>query len=256
MKFLQYTSTEKQGASTAPHWYSSPTPCWLSPQCCTLLPTCWQDIQVTQPCTSCTGRHRWPKDDSFKLVSSVPVLAPIRNQTNLVYNTGCHRCETQEACEAAHSNRVSAGMQGHTSSSPALAVLRATGQSQQEPWWGGLAPHGPQQPPPSGACRALCPHREDIAVQDLALHGHTHPPGPELLPSSSSTPRDPSTLQEPLLGAPHSRDLLSMVRNMFLTTSKVPLNVAMHCASSRCMWLVLPPSNSIFRSLFSIYMYL
>lgn len=72
MKFLQYTS---RGASTAPHCYSSPTPCWLSPQYCTLLPTYWQDVQVIQACISCTCRHRWPKDDSFKLMNSAPVLA-------------------------------------------------------------------------------------------------------------------------------------------------------------------------------------
>lgn len=73
MKFLQYTSRE---ASTAPHCYSSPTPCWLSPQYCTLLPMCWQDTQVMQACISCTCRDRWPKDDSLKLLNSAPVLAP------------------------------------------------------------------------------------------------------------------------------------------------------------------------------------
>lgn len=45
------------------------------------------------------------------------------------------------------------------------------------------------------------------------------PPDPSYFPGSC-TPRDPSTLKEPLHGAPHSQDLLPMVGNTFPTASQ------------------------------------
>lgn len=178
MKFLQHTSRE---ASTASHCYNSPTPCWLS-QYCTLLPTFWQDTQVIHSCISCTYRHRGPKDDSFQLVNSAPVLAPSGTKP---IHTDWHRYETQqEAGEAVCSNRVSTGAHNQTSNFPAIAVLWATGRASRS-LSGEVWPHSGHSSPLPLAPAESSAHPERTSLYRTLLCMGTCTP----LPRRESLPR-------------------------------------------------------------------
>lgn len=73
-------------------------------------------------------------------------------------------------------------------------------------------------------------------------------------PQAHAPPGTPLHCRSPTC-APHSHDHLPMVGNTF-PMSPWMWQCSQHCASPRCTWLALPPPNSIFSSLFSIYIYL
>lgn len=243
MKFLQYTSAEKQGASAASYHDKShtlpafTTPFYLGSYVLTryrgytflypqTLMTKWYLIQVNELSTS----------------SDTPRIKPT--------HTDLHHYETwQETCEVApaaciqiHGGAQGKGHHARLGGLPAAAVPTAACRSQREPYGGGLAPHWPQQPPRSSSCRALCPRGEG--------HHHTGSRsawtlGQELLP----------WLTEPLLGAVHSWGAAPHKGTPVPPGSMgLPLNAAALTALYTSQ-PVLPPPNFILSSLLLIYMY-
>lgn len=92
MKFLQYTSTEKQGASTASPHDSSPT---LPTFTLLLHLTTYVLTRYTGYTTLCSG-HLWPNDVSFKVMNSQPDLTLSGFKPTY---TGLHHYEGQETYE-------------------------------------------------------------------------------------------------------------------------------------------------------------